>query len=206
MITILNELKEHFRFTFSGAAIAVLFMFLIRLIAPDFLNMEVAGQLFEISHPLHVVLSALVTATVFSNYQKREKKTAGGYFVVFLIGYFGSIGIATLSDSIVPYWAELFLGLEHAHPHIGIIEMPIVINLAAFFGVGLSFLVKDTHFPHAGHVLLSTAASLFHIMQSQAGAFSVYQSLFIAVFLFLAVWIPCCFSDIVFPLLFVKKK
>jgi hypothetical protein len=25
------------------------------------------------------------------------------------------------------------------------------------------------------------------------------------VFLFLAVWIPCCTSDIVFPLLFTKK-
>jgi hypothetical protein len=28
----------------------------------------------------------------------------------------------------------------------------------------------------------------------------------IAVFLFLAVWIPCCASDIVFPLLFVRKS
>jgi hypothetical protein len=26
------------------------------------------------------------------------------------------------------------------------------------------------------------------------------------VFLFLAVWIPCCVSDIVFPLLFVKAQ
>ncbi len=28
----------------------------------------------------------------------------------------------------------------------------------------------------------------------------------ISIFLFLAVWIPCCISDIVFPLLFVKKQ
>jgi len=29
---------------------------------------------------------------------------------------------------------------------------------------------------------------------------------FIFLFLFLAVWIPCCTSDIVFPLLFIRKR
>ncbi|AHM58129.1 hypothetical protein EAL2_808p06260 (plasmid) [Peptoclostridium acidaminophilum DSM 3953] len=33
-----------------------------------------------------------------------------------------------------------------------------------------------------------------------------YEIVIIFVFLFLAVWIPCCTSDIVFPLLFVKEK
>jgi hypothetical protein len=28
----------------------------------------------------------------------------------------------------------------------------------------------------------------------------------ITIFLFLAVWLPCCLSDIVFPLLFAKKS
>ena len=28
----------------------------------------------------------------------------------------------------------------------------------------------------------------------------------IAVFLFLAVWVPCCTSDIVFPLLFARRE
>lgn len=206
MLTIWNELKEHFRFTFSGAVIAVLFMFCVRLIFPSLFNTEVAGQLFEIFHPLHVVLSALVTATVFRNYQKKKNKSVWGYLSVFLIGYFGSIGIATLSDSLVPYWAELILGLEGAHPHIGIIEMPVLINLSVFLGIALSYFVKETHFSHAGHVLLSTVASLFHIMQAHAGSFSIFQSIFIVMFLFLAVWLPCCFSDIIFPLLFVKKK
>ncbi|MEI7941867.1 MAG: hypothetical protein WCH76_01700 [Candidatus Riflemargulisbacteria bacterium] len=207
MLTILKELKEHFRFTFSGAVLAVLAMFLIRMMFPGFLSREVAHQLFGFSHPLHVVLSAFVTSTIFSNYQLSNKKTWWGYLSVFLIGYVGSIGIATLSDCIVPYWGELFLGLENAQPHIGIIETPIVINLAAFLGIGLSFIFNNkTHFSHASHVLVSTAASLFHVMQAQSGSFGIFQSLFIALFLFLAVWLPCCFSDIVFPLLFIKKK
>jgi hypothetical protein len=29
---------------------------------------------------------------------------------------------------------------------------------------------------------------------------------FVFLFLFLAVWLPCCFSDIVYPLLFLKAE
>ena len=121
------------------------------------------------------------------------------------VGYAGSIGIATLSDCIIPYWAELFLGMEHAHAHIGLLEMPMIINFAALFGIGFAYWTPKTHFPHAGHVLLSMAASLFHILRAQAGAFGILEGVLIALFLFVAVWIPCCLSDIVFPLLFVKK-
>jgi hypothetical protein len=35
---------------------------------------------------------------------------------------------------------------------------------------------------------------------------TVGSSLIVLVFLFLAVLVPCCTSDIVFPLLFVKDK
>lgn len=203
---ILKELKEHVGFTFMGAVIAVVLMIAIRGFFPLLLSREVARQLFEFSHPLHVVLSAFVTATVFSNYQNIEHRTIKGYVMVFIIGYIGSVGIATLSDSIIPYWGEMFLGLEHAHPHLGIIEMPIVINFAAFIGIAFSYFFKQTFFPHAGHVFLSTAASLFHILQAHVGSFDVFQSIFIVIFLFIAVWIPCCISDIAFPLLFVKKQ
>ncbi|MDK2972978.1 MAG: hypothetical protein PWP23_2733 [Candidatus Sumerlaeota bacterium] len=32
------------------------------------------------------------------------------------------------------------------------------------------------------------------------------HTLVVAVFLFIAVWLPCCTSDIVFPLLFSKER
>jgi hypothetical protein len=35
---------------------------------------------------------------------------------------------------------------------------------------------------------------------------SLFSYVAIFLFLFLAVWIPCCLSDIVFPLLFVKPR
>jgi hypothetical protein len=61
-------------------------------------------------------------------------------------------------------------------------------------------------FPHAGHVLLSTWASLFHIIMALGGSLNLFSYFVILPFLFIAVWVPCCVSDIVFPLLFVKKS
>ena len=60
----------------------------------------------------------------------------------------------------------------------------------------------NTKIPHSGHVLISTWASLFHIIMAVGASLSVLQMIGIFVFLFLAVWLPCCTSDIVYPLLF----
>jgi hypothetical protein len=147
-----------------------------------------------------------VTAALYKNYRNRPRHTKRGMIAIVLVGYFGSIGIATLSDCLVPYWTELLLGMENAHPHIGIVEMPVIINLAALLGIGAAFFSSQTHFPHGGHVLLSTAASLFHILMTQSAPFTLLEGALIAVFMFIAVWIPCCLSDIIFPIIFVRKK
>ena len=55
---------------------------------------------------------------------------------------------------------------------------------------------------HPLHVLLSTWASLFHMTMALGENVTLLALAVIPAFLFLAVWIPCCTSDIVFPLLF----
>ena len=201
-----EELRHHGPFTFLGALLGIGIIFTLQRTAPDFMNAERAEAYFEFTHPLHVVLSAMVTAAIFKNYRQRPKHSAAGMLAMVVVGYIGSIGIATISDCLVPYWAELLLGMEHAHPHLGIVEMPVIINLAALLGIGGAILSSQTHYPHGGHVLLSTAASLFHILRAQSEAFTIGESILIAVFLFIAVWIPCCLSDIIFPLFFVRKR
>lgn len=203
---IIHELRHHGPFTLLGAVIGVALVFALQHLTPDLLNTERAESLFEFSHPLHVVLSAMVTAALYKNYRGRPHHSKTGMLAIVLVGYFGSIGIATLSDCIVPYWAEQLLGMEHAHAHIGIVEMPLVINLAALLGIGAAFFSSQTHFPHGGHVLLSTAASLFHILRAQATPFTVVEYILIGLFMFIAVWIPCCLSDIIFPLIFTRKE
>ncbi|MBL7132177.1 MAG: hypothetical protein ISS45_12395, partial [Candidatus Omnitrophica bacterium] len=122
-----------------------------------------------------------------------------------IIGYIGSIGIATISDSIIPYLGEAMLRMPNRGIHIGFIEKWWLVNPLAVMGVAIAYFSPTTKFPHAGHVLLSTWASLFHIIMAIGGGvlhWFVYIVIFL--FLFLTVWIPCCLSDIIFPLLFVK--
>lgn len=191
---ILTELRNHAPFTFFGALTGIVLMLLFKNV-----QHQTSERLFYVFHPAHVILSAIVTASMFKLHTKRPN-----FFVVLLIGYFGSLGIATVSDSLIPYAGELLLGL-HAHSHIGFIEGWYIVNPAAVLGVLIGYFWPKTKFPHSGHVLLSTWASLFHILMALPGHLSVFTGIVIFIFLFLAVWLPCCFSDIVFPLLFVSS-
>lgn len=194
---ILHELQHHIPFTFLGTVVGV--AILLGMIFGH-VPSNVSRPLFRVAHPLHVLLSAMVTAGMYRLHGK------GRWWATILIGYVGSIGIATLSDCIIPYVGERLVGMHHAHAHIGFIEDWYVVNPLALLGIAIAFRWPRTKFPHAGHVLISTAASLFHITMDMSGDWTVHMILVVAVFLFLAVWIPCCTSDIVFPLLFVRAE
>ena len=90
--------------------------------------------------------------------------------------------------------------------HIGFIEAWYVVIPIAILGVVIALFRPKTRFPHAGHVLLSTWASSFHILMAMGGELTVLQALGSFAFLFMAVWLPCCISDIIFPLLFTKSE
>jgi len=194
--TIAIELRIHAPFTAFGTFTGIVIMAgIIHMRLPR----EVSSNLFWTFHPLHVLLSAFVTAAMFRLHGNR------GLWRTLWIGYVGSVGIATLSDSLIPYVGELMLNLPHRGIHIGAIERWWLVNPLAFAGIALAFVRPRTKFPHAAHVLLSTWASLFHMTMALGTDVDAATMVLIAVFLFLAVWIPCCTSDIVFPLLFSKE-
>ena len=197
---IVNELKNHAPFTALGAATGIIIMVILIFAHALPRVSQISYTVFYILHPAHILLSALVTTAMYRKYSTSR------IWVILLIGYFGSIGIATLSDSIIPYLGETLLGLESKGIHIGFIEEPLLTNPAAVLGIAIGYRKPTTKFPHAGHVLLSTWASLFHIIMALGVTISWIILLAIFLFLFLAVWLPCCTSDIVFPLLFVRKK
>ncbi|MBN1555910.1 MAG: hypothetical protein JXA11_14295 [Phycisphaerae bacterium] len=194
---IVHELQHHVLFTFTGTVlgVAVLLGMVFAHVPGD-----VSHRLFEVAHPLHVLLSAMVTAGMYRLHGR------GRWWATILIGYVGSIGIATLSDCVIPYVGEVLMRMEHAHPHIGFIEEWYVVNPLAFLGIAIAFRWPRTKFPHAGHVLISTAASLFHMTTAMSTDWTTGMIFTTAVFLFLAVWVPCCTSDIIFPLLFVPPE
>jgi len=197
---IISEMKEHYPFTLFGALTGIILMMVFRK-----MTHETAHNLFYVFHPFHVLLSAVVTTALFCLYKPKEKISGLNMWKVLAVGFIGSVGIGTLSDSIVPFWGEALLDMPHRHTHIGIVEHPFLISGAALIGIALGYLKPMTKFPHAGHVLISTWASLFHMLMAADHHHAVsYFGIF--VFLFLAVWLPCCVSDIMFPILFVKKK
>jgi len=189
------ELAEHAPFTVIGAITGIIIMVII-----VFGNVpaQISHTVFYTLHPLHVVLSALVTTAMY------KKNSNGKIWVAILIGYSGSIGIATISDAIIPYLGGTLLNIKMEF-HVPFIEKWWLVNPMALIGIGIGYWRPTTKFPHSGHVLLSTWASLFYFT-----TFGIAHWIpllpFIFLFLFLAVWIPCCLSDIVFPLLFVRKR
>ncbi|MCF7916612.1 MAG: hypothetical protein K9L61_02415 [Candidatus Omnitrophica bacterium] len=196
---IYKELKHHVWFTVFGAITGVAVMFFFQNLPEN-----ISYNIFYILHPLHVLLSALVTTSLYSFYKCPASGRKCNMGVLLLIGYFGAIGIATLSDCIIPYLAEVLLGLPNRKIHLGFIEKWWLVNPLAILGVLIAYFWPRTKFPHAGHVLLSTWASLFHIMMALGKQLNSWLYLAIFAFLFIAVWIPCCISDIAFPLLFIK--
>ena len=202
---IATELKEHALFTATGAITGIIIMVIIVF---GNIPSSVSQTAFYTLHPIHVILSAMATTAMYRRYSR------GKIWVAILIGYAGSIGIATLSDAVIPYLGGTLLNIEIGF-HIPFIEtekMPVIgivkwqlINSAALVGIILGYWKQVTKLPHYGHVLLSTWASLFYFT-----AFGTAQWIpllgFVFLFLFLAVLIPCCLSDIVFPLLFTRKE
>ena len=238
---ILTELKEHAPFTLFGAATGIVCMLMFKRVGS-----EINLHLFQVFHPTHVVLSAIVTASLFKLY-----KGKASFLSIFLVGYFGSIGVATLSDCILPFFGENILGVaipvhadlhdhgeadSHDHEgqvdtrnndedesheyasetgsdeplssirarlHLGFIEDWYLVNPAALLGILIAYFWPRTKFPHAGHVLVSTWASSFHVLMNTHRELSFVMFVGVFIVLFIAVWLPCCISDIVFPLLFV---
>lgn len=192
--TVFRELKEHAPFTFLGALSGIVLFILLKNIPYN-----TSFKLFYVFHPLHVLLSSFVTASMYRLHKKNPN-----IIVFLLIGFLGPLLIATVSDSIIPYIGETLMHLPHRELHLGFIERWYIVNPVALLGVGLAYFIPNTKFPHSAHILISTWASLFHVMMAIDKAANVYLYSAILLLLFLSDWIPCCFSDIVFPLLFVK--
>ena len=219
LTAIVLELRTHAPFTLFGALTGIFCMIIFRN-----LDHDTSEKVFYVFHPAHVLLSAMVTAAMFKLHSVKRN-----FILIVIVAIAGSIGISTLSDSVIPYIGELLLGMEvdvhdHGHEHtethenegvagsgfaeeahIGFIEGWYIVFPAAIAGALIAYFRPRTKIPHAGHVLLSTWASSFHMLMAFGGDIPPIKLLGSFVFLFLAVWLPCCIGDIVLPLLFVHS-
>jgi hypothetical protein len=194
--TLEHELKVHAPYTFVGTLIGAAIMAIMLIIK---LPNSTSHTLFAVFHPAHVFFSAMTTAAV---YYLHDRKCS--FLKLLVVGYIGSIGIATVSDCIIPFIGEKMLNLPHAEMHLGFIHLWYIVNPLAIAGIVVARFYPTSKFPHMFHVQISTWASLFHILMAIGTSITTFTFIMIVLFLFIAVWVPCCTSDIIFPLLFIK--
>ena len=205
-----RELLEHAPFSVSSVAIGLVCAGVLSYVAPIPEELGHAGHdhdvhtgysLFHLFHPVHTFFSAAATTAMFWRYDQRA-------FKAMLVGLFGSIVVCGVSDILFPHCSLIYLGRQ-TPLHVCVLEHPELIIPFAVIGmlVGLGAartVANSTLFSHSLHVLASTMASIFYLVAPYGRVewFGELGRLFVLVTV--AVMIPCCLSDIVFPLLMAK--
>lgn len=200
---ILNELRHHAPFTALSAciAIALLHIYARVILANNEQMAELAWRWFHIFHPVHIFLSAMATTAMFCRHEKK-------LFKAIIIGLAGSLVICAISDVFFPFLGGIIFGIELDF-HLCLIKHPEVVLPFAIFGIFLGLILSwktygriQTIIPHSLHVLISTMATILYL-----AAFGLTMPPIAGTFLivFLGVIIPCCLSDIAFPLFFSKN-
>ena len=198
-----KELKHHLPFTLvlsllAGVLVAVFYL----------IGSVPSRELFEVLHPAHVLVSAVATSAIYWKYKKsvvggRWSVVGGEATKAILVGVSGAVLIGSLSDVLFPFLAGQLFSLETIF-HLPLVEEPGLILGVALFGAFVGMYWDLFRVSHSLHVFLSVFASLFYLL-----AFSVEMSavavLLISGLVFLVVYIPCCISDIVFPLFFINE-
>ena len=198
------ELREHLPYTIFSVAVAMGVLGLLtaafRTLDPD--GMAEANEgLYHVFHPLHILFSATATTAMFRRHERKLFKAA-------LIGLVGAIGICSISDILIPYTAGLLLGVN-MHLHVCLAAAPGLVLPFAATGIAAGLVVsprthRGTIFSHSAHVMISAMASLLYL--ASFGMTDWFRAAgLVFVYMILAVVIPCCSSDIAFPLLLTRR-
>jgi len=95
------------------------------------------------------------------------------------------------------------------HWHICRVERPQIILTFTAVGILIGLLVpevrKSTIFSHSAHILISSMASILYLVSFGLTEWVPVIGM-VFVYMILAVIIPCCTSDIIFPLLLTGEE
>ena len=200
-----SELFEHLPFTVFGVSLGLILVAVAHIILSSSgttKTHEGMEGLFYIFHSLHIFLAAL-TSTAVSFRVGRDPIRAG------LISAFTTVPFCILSDAIIPFLGGHLFGINIEF-HISAAEQPLVVFSFLVFGIFAGLVSekkigKVSYFSHSVHVLLSSFASMFYLVGYGVDNWvKALGPLFLITFI--AVIIPCCMSDIVFPISFTHAE
>lgn len=204
--TIGLELVHHLPFSIFGVASGLLvmgFLTFIAILLGSEDRLSVASQeLFHVFHPTHILFSSVTTTAMFLKHEKRRLKAV-------VVGFFGSVTICGVSDVFFPFLGGKILGQDMAM-HICIIEHPGLIIPFALGGILAGLFIgqsieHSTEYSHSTHIFISSVSSILYLT---AYGLEDWPHMIAGVFIvtILAVMIPCCVSDIAFPLYCVHRN
>lgn len=196
------EFAHHLPYTLVGTLIAMAGVWWFGM---QQLNSGHAGELltqsrsmFHLFHPLHICLSAIATTSLFWRHERHV-------FRAITVGALGTVIPCGLSDYGFPYVGGLLLG-QRMELHVCLIDHPQLFLSFLALGILGGFWAEErltgSHlFSHGVHIFVSSVASLLYFMSFGFTGWMTDVRLVFPAFLVivLAVWIPCCISDIVVP-------
>jgi hypothetical protein len=154
---------------------------------------------FHVLHPMHICLSAIATTSVFWHYERRLAKALA-------VGFLGTVIPCGMSDYIFPCIGGRMLG-QAMELHICLIDHPTLVLPFLLVGIVCGLLFEErmaggSVFSHGAHVFVSSLASLLYLVAFGFTGWLADVRMVFPVFLVvvIAVWIPCCISDIVVPI------
>lgn len=203
---ILTELAHHLPYSIFGVTLGIIFVavlsFFAQIAHAEHEMAHAAEELFHVFHPAHILFSAVATTAMFWKHDDKSIVKAAA------VGIVGSLSICGLSDIGFPYAGGILMGQPMGF-HVCLIEEPGLVIPFAVVGVMAGFMVtktfeRSTEYSHGVHVFLSSTASILYLVSygltdwthAVGGVFLVTL---------IAVMIPCCLSDIVFPLCCTHK-
>lgn len=190
---ILTELKEHIPFTLAATLFSIIIISFL-LIKQNFISYAVS--MFYIFHPLHILFSSIVSSAIFYNHTKK-------ILPAIIVSIFVSLFIGSVSDVFLPYLGSSLFKIPISF-HLPALENPLLIFGASLVGAFTGIAIRKTKFPHFLHVFISVFASLLYIFAYSTN-FSTITLFLIFIITSVSVIIPCCLSDIVFPMLFQNR-
>ncbi len=196
------ELKEHLPFSILSSALGIASVGILTTLLSTKQLIAVSERSFHIFHPLHLLASATATTAMYWKHRNRVIMAA-------LIGLFGATIICSISDILLPFLGGKILGFDMDF-HLCIKEHPLIITPFLIIGIFAGFsasrkLKRPTIYSHTFHVILSTMASIFYLISFGLVDW-IGRIALVFILVTLAVVVPCCLSDIIFPLIFVKKE
>jgi uncharacterized membrane protein YeaQ/YmgE (transglycosylase-associated protein family) len=199
---ILKELKSHLPLSLLTAALGILVVvFLSYLVNYEQLK-RIGCSIFHAFHPLHIMASSAATSSMYYSHHK-------DLFKSIILGIIGALVICSTSDILIPFLGGKIIKIPIEF-HLCLSYHPLLIISFLIIGILCGILLTNisknsTLYSHSSHVLFSTTASLFYLISYATSVWMDFiGSLFIIVII--AVYIPCCLSDIIFPLIFLGEE